>query len=117
MKKYRDYDLDRDIDNYDFANLFTAYPDKFNNLVYNVSRSLVFTGIDNPQKNLVLKYRTISSDTWHLISYKYYGTPRLWWLLCKVNGIVDPMMQAMPEEINVLSKDLASAILNEIKIA
>ena len=38
-------------------------------------------------------YRVMDRDTWPLISFKVYNTVELWWLLMKLNNVLDPMFE------------------------
>ena len=40
-------------------------------------------------------YEVGEDEWWDDISYKYYGTPYLWWAIAMVNGVVNPF-----EELN-----------------
>lgn len=101
---------------YDLANMFSEYTDEYNNITYNLLRTLTIKGIDNPQTGYVNKYRTKESDNWHIVSYNHYGTTRLWWLLCKVNGISAPLTEPMPDEILIPTTDLISSIIEVIRM-
>lgn len=47
------------------------------------------------------------SETWPVISYKHYGTVGLWWLVCKVNGVVDPFTMPKPgTSLKILRKNM-----------
>lgn len=77
----------------DMANVFNVYDDAelgFNYKTYSINRTINFVGIDNISSNLYSNYEVKMDDTWALISYKKYGTTRLWWLVCKMNSIFNP---------------------------
>jgi hypothetical protein len=44
-------------------------------------------------------YELKETDTWTGISYIYYGTISLWWLICKFNGIKNPFTDILPGRI------------------
>lgn len=55
-------------------------------------------------------------DWWDFLSYKYYGTPYLWWVILLVNDIENPF--EFPEagtNIKILKKEYTFTILNEVK--
>jgi hypothetical protein len=99
-----------------FANLFTIGIDKDNYRQYLINRSMYFSNVDNYPPKL-LKYYTIQAkDTWTLISYKFYGTIELWWIVCKLNGIINPL--EFPEAgtiIKILDQTYVTSILQDMK--
>ena len=106
-----------------FANLFNVYEDKDidNAFAYAINRTLNITGLPNDPNddynNSMFIYHNIQrDDTWKLISFQAYGTIDLWWLVCKVNSIIDP--SEMPEvgtKIRILDSVYTSDILNTIR--
>ena len=67
----------------DLENFFNVYLDKRGNYVYNLNTSIYFDIEDNALEEYVLNH----DMHWTLISYKLYQTPRLAWLLMKLNNI------------------------------
>jgi hypothetical protein len=65
---------------------------------------------------LYINYQVVDNDTWSLISYKNYGTTRLWWLICKMNNINNPTVSPeIGQIVKILNKDYVKAILEKIK--
>ena len=51
-----------------------------------------------------------------LISYKLYNTIQLWWLICAVNGIVNPVVFPLANtELMVLKPQYVRGVLQAIK--
>jgi nucleoid-associated protein YgaU len=72
---------------YRYENFLNVYKDNDNNYFYNLLASInVFPAQDSSVEE---SYITTFNDTWYLISYKYYGTMDLWWLVCEYNQIKD----------------------------
>jgi len=55
-------------------------------------------------------------DTLHSLSYKYYGTVQLWWLIAKANEILDPML-ALYRNSKTGGTGLGLAIVRNILVA
>lgn len=50
-------------------------------------------------------YLAEEEDWWDNIAYKYYGTERLWWLVCSMNNVVNPFEEIEPgQQIKVLKE-------------
>ena len=106
----------------DLANIFHVFEDQKTLgegfLSFDINRTLALEGVENMSRGVFREYKVVTEDTWALISYKFYGTTRLWWLVCKVNGISNPLVD--PEEgslIKVISKEHAQTILEIMKRA
>jgi hypothetical protein len=72
---------------YRYENFFNVYKDKDDNYFYNLLRSINVFPAEN--SSVEESYVTKFNDTWYLISYEYYGTMDLWWLVCEYNQIKD----------------------------
>ena len=62
---------------------------------------------DNVKENNVYFniYIAEEEDWWDNISYKYYDTERLWWLVCEMNDIVNPYEDMVAgQQIKVLKE-------------
>lgn len=66
----------------DFENFFNIYNVNGKNQ-YNLNSTMYL----NVSENLLEKYILTHDMHWPLISYKIYGTPRLAWILLKINNI------------------------------
>ena len=101
------------------ANIFNVYSDNevdYNAITFNLNRTINIVGIQNASTNLYDKYEVVNNDTWHLISYKKYGTADLWWIICKANGIADPTI--FPEAgtvIIILKQKFIDTILTTMR--
>ena len=63
---------------------------------------------------------TVNSDNmpWTLISYKAYKTIDLWWLICSINNISNPVeFPKAGTELKILLPEYVSAIVQQLKIA
>ena len=73
------------LDNYNFANLFNVV-NKGEKSYFNLCRSIYFD-IEDISPDLITVYEVAEGDTWTNISYRNFGTIKLWWLICKFNNI------------------------------
>lgn len=100
---------------YRFENFFNVYNDDetkttFYNILKNIS---VYPANDN---TIDIEYQTKEGDTWPYISYKFYSTTDLWWLVCEYNRISNPI--DFPENgttLKILKSDYVYVVLNELK--
>jgi hypothetical protein len=95
-------------------NLFYIFQRDNGQYFYNITRTVNFPEDLDP--NLFEQYETKPKDTWPLIAYSFYQDVRLWWLVCLVNQIINPVKQ--PEAgtvIKILNADSVRSVLNKIK--
>ena len=98
---------------YRYENFFNIYTDENDFKFYNLLKSINIFPSENSEAEDI--YYTTFNDTWHLISYKYYNTMDLWWLVCAYNQIQNPIK--MPEvgtEIKLLKSNFVSFIISEL---
>jgi nucleoid-associated protein YgaU len=101
---------------YRFENFFNVFYDEdakinFYNLLKNIT---IYPAEDN---TVDLEYIFKENDTWPYISYKFYNTPDLWWLICEYNRIYNPLEQ--PEngtKLKILKSDYVYKVLEELKL-
>ena len=111
------------IEVYDIANLFTVHQEYTNEnntakLIFNINKTISFKNTDEAPETYFDSYFPRESDAWPLISYNYYGTTRLWWLICKINNIQDPSIEPYEfGEIKILKKEHVNNILNQLRKA
>jgi len=99
---------------YSFENVFKVYSeDGF--YAYNIIKTVKFPAeldtdvFDNVQLSGELP--------WTLISQKLYGTIRLWWLLCVVNKIMNPV--SVPVDgtiIKVIKPSYVQTVIDQIRL-
>lgn len=115
-KKINDFtDINKKIDMYDFANLFNVV-ELGNKSYYNINNTIRFENIDYMPENLYTNYEITLADTWTNISYRFYKTIKLWWLICKFNGIENPLTDLIPGKIiKIPNENVVHEILMNIK--
>ena len=96
-----------------YETLFRVYKvDK--HYVYNLLRKVALpSGVLDDRFFEYINVQT--SSPWTLVSNKAYGTIKLWWLICIVNGVWNPVYNAQPGvPIRVLKSEYVRDILNTI---
>ena len=112
MKQNSFKDLPK-ISSYRYENFFNIYTDEDEFKFYNILKSINLFPSKN--SNAEEEYYTTFNDTWHLISYKYYKTMDLWWLVCAYNQIKNPVnMPKIGTKIRLLKPEFVSKIVQEL---
>lgn len=113
MKQNQIADLPK-ISLYRYENFFNVYQDKENKFnFYNLLKAVNIISSDNT--NVEEEYTIKYNDTWGLISYRYYNTMDLWWVVCLYNQIKNPV--TMPEvgtKIKLLKASYISTVIDEL---
>lgn len=94
-------------------NLFNVY-NNGSNYFYNLIGTV---NIPQDLDPTVYIFFTVTSDymPWTLISYKVYNTIDLWWLICSVNNIQNPLQFAKAgTKLKILAPEYVSAILQQL---
>ena len=105
----------------DMANLFNVEFDSTlgaNTLTYNINHTVSLSNISNISNEYYTQYIVKEGDTWPLISWRNYNTTLLWWIICKTNGIANPLQE--PEigtTLKILNSGAVSQILDGIRTA
>jgi hypothetical protein len=112
--KQKDFKDLPDLSIYRYENFFNIYTDDEQNKFYNLLRSInIFPANDTSVED---EYLVSINDTWILISYKYYGTIFLWWLVCEYNRIQDPTKIPEPgTKIKLLKRNFVSSIISNLE--
>lgn len=97
------------LNKYNFANLLSVVINGEKSY-FNACKTINFKNIDDISPQYFTLYEVKSGDTWTNISYRFYNTIALWWLLCKFNNIVNPfteltsgMLLKIPSDVIVTS--------------
>ena len=96
-----------------YENIFNVYEDSDVGYFYNLLRTVNFPADLNPDVYNI--YVVKPQDTWPLISWKLYNSIFLWWSICSLNNIQNPLEPLVPgTEIKVLKSRYLQNILNNI---
>lgn len=103
--------------------------DDFNGLNPNFYENIFKLGFDNshPYYNLLktitipadlneelfFTIKTLPGDTWTNISYIYYDTIDLWWLIAILNNVYNPFK--MPSTLRILKTEYLDIVLGQIQ--
>jgi len=97
---------------YDYANIFSTFTDEDGYKYFDLLNNLVIQGeIDSVLYSEIFYNENTS---WYDLSYKYYGTTRLWWTILIANNIINPFDVKTGERIKILRKEVISEILSNI---
>lgn len=104
------------LNQYNFENIFKVYTDEdTGSMYYNLTTSIFFP--DDMSNDTYIEYRIPGKGiSWNYLSYKHYGTIRLWWLLCSLNNVDNPMIFPEPGSvIKVLRPNVLRDVLQQIQ--
>ena len=98
---------------YDYEQIFNMYMED-NYYVYNIIKTIKFpSNLDTDMFDYV---RINGKIAWTQISFDIYGTIKLWWLLCTVNKILNPVLLPDPGMIiKAIKPTHISTVLTQIK--
>jgi hypothetical protein len=100
---------------YRYENFLNVYKDSNDDYFYNILKGInIFPAADS---SIEETYTTRYNDTWYLISYKYYNTMDLWWLVCEYNQIKNPTK--MPEVgtvLKLLKPEYVSIVIQQLNL-
>jgi len=96
-----------------YENIFkVAKTDKF--FFYNIIKKIFIP--EDIQSDIYYELRINSSKPWTTLSNEIYGTQDLWWLICLVNSIYNPINNpTLGEVYKIIKPDYINPILVEIK--
>ena len=104
-----------ELDTFRYENLFNVYQNENEQYFYNLLAKVNF-----PQEISDEYYTTFTvgndSIPYTLISYKVYNTISLWWLICAVNHITNPIDFPAPNtQLKILKTQYVRNVLQSIK--
>lgn len=98
---------------YRYENFLNVYKDNDGFYFYNLLKNINLFPAENSEVEDV--YYTKYNDTWPLISYNYYNTMELWWLVCAYNQIQNPVKMPEPgTQLKLLKSTYVGAIISEL---
>jgi len=100
---------------YNFENLFKVYTDIDDLYYYNITNSIFFP--DDIANDAYFNYRISGSNiSWTYLSYIHYGTIKLWWVLCTLNNVDNPMILPEPGTfVKILKPNALRDVLQQIQ--
>lgn len=105
---------DQKLDKYDMAKIFDII-NKGQNSYYNICKTIRFNNIGSILPKFYKDYIVKSKDTWTNISYRFYNTYKLWWLICKFNDVQDPFTYLeQGKKIKIPTEQLMNEIIRNL---
>lgn len=103
------------IDEYNFANLFNIVKNN-EKYYYNLVKTIHFINQDKISTVHYSTYQILETDTWTSLSFKFYNTYKLWWIICKFNDIKNPFEKlSAGTYIKIPTQKLVNNILGAIR--
>ena len=97
-----------------YEDIFTQNKTGTNYTFYNILKTVNFP--KNLPSSIVMNYTVTGSPTFATLSYKIYGTTTLWWLICLVNDIQNPVKLLTPgTTIKVVRPNQLDNVLKQIQ--
>ena len=105
------------LESFRYENLFNVYQNSADQYYYNILAKVNFP--DTMDESYFDTYVVPNDNTpYTLISYKLYGTILLWWLVCSVNKIENPVFfPAAGTQLKVLKPVLVSGVIQQLRNA
>ena len=99
---------------YDYANLFDVV-NKGEKSYFNLCKNIYFDNTQYLTSSDVETYIIVDDDSWSSISYRFYRTYKLWWLICKFNNVRNPFEElTVGKLLKIPSEELVDIILETI---
>lgn len=106
-----------DLLTYDYAKIFNIYQDEDGFYFLNIYNNIVIEGDIDPTLYTIHRHDG-NVDNWYSLSYRYYGTTQLWWLILIANNISDAFEDIQAgTEIKILKSNVVSDILQQIALS
>ena len=100
------------------SNYFTVAVEDDGGYRYVVTRTVYVSGSNVADSDLYNEYTVLNGDHWTLISYKFYDTIDLWWLICKFNEINNPYeIPVAGTMIKIPTNEFVQAVIGQLRTA
>lgn len=116
LSQYNTY-TKQNLSNSSQLKMFTILDDVLNNTYYlNIFRSYIINTSALNDSSFYETYEVENEDWFDNISFKFYNTPSLWWVICIVNNIVNPFEELESGQIlRILKGTHIYSILKEVR--
>lgn len=96
-----------------YENIFQVAKNN-NYYFYNILKKIIIP--DNIDSRLFYEVIITDNIPYTTLSYKYYNTQDLWWLICLVNKITNPINNITPgAKLKILKNDAVNRLLANIE--
>lgn len=103
------------INSENMENIFNVYQDENGMYFYNLLQTITFPQ-NLPYQNLFDSYVVKSGDSWPLISFNTLNNTGLWWIICLVNNIINPVKPPTSgDTLKIPVASLVREILNHVR--
>lgn len=97
----------------ELENIFNVYKLDNGQYYYNINNTVNFP--EEINTSIYFEYSTVPKDTWPLISWKHYSSVKLWWIICAINNIKNPVANPEPGTIlKIIDVDVVRSVLSQI---
>lgn len=104
-----------DLPSSSYETIFNMYKDQGEFYAYNILKTVRFP--NDIEDEFFYFHQTAGRDPWTKLSFDHYGTIRLWWLVCLVNKIMNPVLLPEPGTvIKILKPIYVSEVIDQIKL-
>ena len=98
---------------FDLANIFPIYEDQDGYQFYNFYQTINIEGDIDP--TLYTEHLWTGTDNFYHLSYQYYNTTRLWWIILITNNIINPFEEIpVGRPLKILKQPVISQILSQM---
>jgi len=98
-----------------FENIFNMSRTDRGYYYYNIMKTVRFDSADL-DTDFYFKFQVDRNMSWTAMSYRFYDTIDLWWLICVINDIDNPIQFASPgDKLKIIKKSQVSTIVSAIK--
>jgi hypothetical protein len=99
---------------YKYENIFKVFQNTEGYYFYNIIKKISFP--DDIDQDLYTIERPIRTMPYTALSYDFYKTIDLWWLICLVNKISNPLSLIEPgTELKIIKPIQVSGVIDKIK--
>lgn len=102
------------LESFRYENIFNLYQNDISQYYYNILAKVNFPS--DIEESFYETYVVAGNSTpWTLISYQIYGTTLLWWLVCAVNNIQNPVFfPKAGTQLKYLKPSIARSVIAQI---
>jgi len=80
------------------------------------NKTLTIIGSDKASSRIYESYKIEKTDSWASIAYREYKDTDLWWVVCKFNGITNPLNSLVEGKIiKIPNKSVVDTIINSVR--
>lgn len=110
--KRKDIDNLKRISSYNYENIFNVELTEDGNYYYNLYNSVFVGEID---AGLYNEHSFSEGEFWANLAKRYYGEPKLWWVIAIANQVQNPLDLPEPgTKLKILKDFVVSDILSQI---